>query len=137
MKIAFKSIIISLLVLSFASPVKAQNTLVLVNNTRHKIKASFVYYDNSCGCFVSRGWRTIHKYESNTINLDELGITNRTMYVHGEHGFRNWGRTLPFSMHRSGHPMRYADHWHRNHFRKMFTELTLKDGQNTFTFTHR
>lgn len=108
-------------------------TLVLVNNTKHKIKADFVYYDKTCNCWVSRGWRFIPKHESNTIGVSELNIGNSIMYVHAERRFRKWGRTLSFAINESGEPLMYADQRQHRH-RRLFSQVNLQSGQNTFTF---
>ena len=111
-------------------------TLVLINNTKHKLKADFVYYDKTCNCWVSRGWRFIPKHESNTIGVSELNIGNSIMYVHAEHGFKKWGRTLTFSINESGEPLMYADKMYRRH-RRMFSQVNLQSGLNTFEFNRR
>ena len=114
--------------------IAGQNTLVLTNNTNRKIKASFVYYDKGCACLISRGWRIIPPYESNTISIDGLNIGSSVMYVHAERHHRKWGDTQPFYMNQSGVPLEFADRKHWHHPRKMFTQVNISAGQNSFTF---
>ena len=108
--------------------------LKFVNNTNSKIKASFVYYDNGCACWISRGWRMMADGESNSIDLTKLNIGNNTMYVHAENNFRTWGDDFQFCMNQDGLPLQYADQQKNCTNQKMFFKVHLKNGITTFTF---
>jgi len=115
---------------------KAQNTLLLQNNTPKEIHASFVYYDNVEQCWVSRGWRNIAAYGSNSINLDELNMGSNIMYIHAESvfGFKTWGSANSFCSNNGG-VMRilYADVSNCK-IRKNYDPVSTGTGQTLYTF---
>ena len=124
---------IALFLIAFAG-LAQQNTLVLKNNTGKKLIASFVYYDSGENCWVSRGWRTIQPYASNTIYLDELSMGSNVMYVHGETLFKTWDGDFSFCAD-MGKPFRilFADQVNCN-TKKRYTQVTIGDGQNSYVF---
>ncbi len=124
---------IMMLLLSIASNGQ-QNTLVMRNNTGAEIKASFAYFDNTENCYISRGWRTIKPYGSNTINLDELNIGGSAIYIHASSLFKKWVGGFSFCANEGEKfSILYADQVkclvHLN-----YNQVNLSNGQNEYIF---
>ena len=120
-------------VIPATTPNVVSNTLVLQNQTRHEISVCFVYWDNGCSCWISRGYRNIPSQESNTINIDGLNIGKNIMYLHADSKWKTWGDNFSFCMNQNGQPLQFADQQNCQN-QKLFVQVNLVTGQNTYNF---
>jgi len=109
-------------------------TLLLINNSGHKISVAIAYYDIVNRCWASKGWYVLEREENKILNLSSMNIGGRTMYVHAQSVFKNWGAEISLCVNAvSAFTILQADIMSCN-TRKQFDQVTIGQGQNSFTF---
>ena len=119
----------------------AQNSLEMYNNTDKTVNVCYAYYDGANSSWSTKGWYSIEKYSTKSINLG--GYTN-ALYIHGYSTIPgdfwtadsqvSWGKDVSLCIDpKNAFEIRNADKVSCE-TNKKFSKTTINRGVNKWTF---
>ena len=131
-----KQILLLLMVITFSIVLKAQTQIELYNNTNKSIYSAYAYWDNSNGCWSTKGWFEVAKYSSITINI---GQYEGNVYIHGKQSTlleeKKWGSGQSFCIDpKNAFEIRFADQSNCSK-RGDFSQMAVRTGINKWVFS--
>ena len=114
---------------------KADNTLVIKNNTGEVIYTSIVWYNKGRQFWESKGWFKIPAYGQFTQQLSELGLGDNLMYVCAKDGDVKSNGQAKFRVDPvNAFDIFYADKFDSKAQTMNFTSVMVHQGETVFTF---